>query len=231
MTCKGPTTMASSYFLPQTLQGFLTWATNFDAVISATPTAYGLSAGDATAFNALYNQFAADLAASTTPATRTPVSVAVTQISFTDARAKAQQLVQKYQASGLADASKSATLGVTDRDGTKTPIAAPTAIPDLGIEKIEPQSVTLRIKELGALLNALPVNCVGYEVWASVGLTNPPNSPTGMTFVKNGSRRFTSLNFLTGDIGKNVSFAVRYRTAKNLVGPWSSIITCTVSAG
>lgn len=223
--------MASAYYLPQTLSGFNTWATNFETLISAAPTDFGLTAGDASAFNTLFASFNSALSVSTTPSTRTPVTVAATQTALEACRAKAQQLVQKYQASGLATPTKSAELGVTNRDTTKTPIPAPTAIPDLGIEKIEPQSVTLRIKELGALLNALPVNCVGYEVYMAVGLTNPPNSPTDMTFVQNGSRRFTTITFAPGDIGKNVSFAVRYRTAKNLTGPWSSIITCTVSAG
>jgi hypothetical protein len=223
--------MASTYYMPQSLNAFETWAVTFNNEVTTAPTTYGLTVGDAAACVAALTAFQTAKAISDVPATRTPVTVATTRTEFNNCRRVIQGLVQKYQASGLATPTLSATLGVTDRDTTKTPIPAPTAIPDLGIEKIEPQSVTLRIKELGVLGNALPLNCIGYEVYMSVGLTNPPNSPTDMTFVQNGSRRFTSINFDAADIGKNVSFAVRYRTAKNLVGPWSSIITCTVSAG
>lgn len=223
--------MASTYYLPQTLLGFKTWNDNFNTQISAAPAAYGLSVSDANGHAGLTSQFNDDLASSTIPAQRTPVTVAFTQVAFNQCRANAQFLVQKYQASGTADATKSATLGVTFRDTSKTPILAPTSIPDLAIQKIEPQRVTLRIKEAGVLGNAIPLGSIGYEVWMAVGLVNPPNSPTAMTFEQNGSRRFTTIEFSTADIGKNVSFAVRYRTARNLTGPWSSIITCTVSAG
>lgn len=223
--------MASTYYLPQTLFGFQSWNNNFATQISASPAAYGLTVGDASAHSALTSQFNDDLLNSTTPETRTPVSVATTQIAFEQCRESAQGLVQKYQAAGAPDALKSAILNVTFRDDTKTPILAPTAVPDLAIQKIEPQRVILRIKVAGVIGNALPLGSIGYEVWMAVGLTNPPNSPTAMLFAKNGSRRFATIEFATADIGKNVSFAVRYRTAKNLTGPWSSIITCTVSAG
>lgn len=223
--------MASSYYLPQGLVAFKDWCVNFEGIVSTDFALYGLTSTDASDFAGLLATYTANLTASTTPVTRTPVSIAATRTTYDQMRALAQSLVQKYQASGTTSPAKSTNIAVTVRDDTKTPIPAPTAIPDLGIEKIEPQTVTLRIKELGVILNALPVGCVGYEVYGSVGLTNPPNSPSAMSFMANGSRRFITIPFETADIGKNVSFAVRYRTAKNLVGPWSSIITCTVSAG
>lgn len=223
--------MASSYYLPQGLLTFKSWNTNFQTKISATPTVYGLTAGEATDHGNLTDDFDGALIISNTPSTRTPVSVAATNTAFELVRASAQFLVQKYQASGLATEVLSSDINVTFRDEVKTPITAPTAVPDISIERIDPQLITLRIKQLGAIGNALPLGSIGYEVYGAIGLTNPPNSPSAMVFVVNGSRRFISIPFDTMDIGKNVSFAIRYRTAKNLTGPWSSIITCTVSAG
>src|SRR5947207_2572088 len=60
--------MASS-FLPDQDQDLEAWAANFDTRITATPTAFGLVAGDATAFHALAADFTAKLAG---PAPTTP---------------------------------------------------------------------------------------------------------------------------------------------------------------
>jgi hypothetical protein len=57
-------------FVPQSDAGLLAFATPFSTKISATPTAYGLSAANATAYAAAKNDFAAKLAAVQDPATR-----------------------------------------------------------------------------------------------------------------------------------------------------------------
>lgn len=220
--------MSSPYYLPAAQGPFVTWGTNFGSLITATPTAYGLVAGDATAFNTAFGDFTTAYAISTTPATRTPVTVADTQTEFNNARAVAQSLVQKAQASGLIDATKAADLGITFRDTTKTPIAPPTATPELAMQQISPQAAKLRIKELGALNNRIPVGSVGYQVAVKIDPPTPPTSPSELTLIGVGTRRFYDLSFAPGDIGKTVYIAIRYVNAKQQVGPWSNMLTSTV---
>lgn len=223
--------MSQPYFLPLSLTGFSVWSANFSAEITGTPTIYGLVAGDATAYATLNSTFQAALMDSTTPATRSPVSVAATQTAFAAARAKAQDLVQKSQASGLLTPTLAAQIAVTFRDTTKTPIAAPTAIPVLAVEEVTPLATKMRIKELGSLSNALPAGCVGYEVGISVAPVTPPLDPSALTLVGSGTRRFYTHSFDGGDVGKAAYFAIRYVTARQLKGPWSNIITTTVVGG
>jgi hypothetical protein len=141
---------------------------------------------------------------------------------------QALRLVQIAQASGLIDATDAATLGITFRDTTKTPIAPPSQVPELAMQLISPQAAKLRIKELGSLSNAIPFLCTGYQVAVSVNPPTPPTSPSELPIVGVGTRRFYDLSFLPGDIGQTMYCAVRYVNAKQQLGPWSNMLTSTV---
>lgn len=223
--------MATPYYMPAKLSELRTWALNFASLIISAPATYGLTVPQATLINNAFADFDADYAASTTPGTRTPVTVAQTEVSAANFRAQVQQHLPLIQYAVGSNPATCATLGITFRKTTKTPIPEPTAVPDLAIERIEPLALVIRLKELGAVGNALPNDVTGYEVASKVGLTNPPNSPEDLEIIGTGSRRFYSLSFSSGDIGKQVSLAVRYMTAKGLRGPWSSILTTTVVSG
>lgn len=223
--------MANSYYLPAGQNAFYTWSLNFLSKITATPTAYGLVAGDATAYGTVHTAFETAKGISDTPSTRTPVTIADTQTTMAACRAKAQELVQKAQASGLIGSVEAAELDITFRKTTKTPIATPTAVPDLSVQSNDPLAVKLRVRELGAELSALPPNCVGYQVRRAINLTSPPMSPDQLTLIGTGTRRFFDDTFEAGDVGKQVYYAVRYVTAKQLFGPWSNIVATTIVSG
>lgn len=223
--------MSSAYYLPASLGAFQTWLSNFYTNANASPTTYGLTAGQMTTLNGLKTTFDTNYAISTDPGQRTPVAVANTQMAFEAVRANVQFLVGVAQASGLIDAGAAALLGITYRDTSKTPIAAPTAVPELAVEQITPLATVMRIKELGSLGNALPLDCVGYEVAMSIAPVTPPMDPAALTIIGQGTRRFFTQSYDGADVGKAAYFAVRYVTAKNLKGPWSNIITTTIVGG
>jgi hypothetical protein len=217
--------------MPARLVDLEVWGNNFQAQCAASPAGVGLTVPQAAEITLAYENFRDALLASTAPNSRTSVTIATTREMEGIFRAKVMEYVPLIQfAVGDVESTMNA-LGLTFRKTTKTPIAAPTAVPDLSIDRIEPLALVVRLKELGTLGNAMPDGSVGYEVASLVGLENPPNSPEDMPIVGTGSRRFYTLNFVTEDIGKQVSVAMRYVTAKGLRGPWSSILTTTVVSG
>ena len=63
-------------FLPSTDAGLLAWSLNFKTLVVATPTAFGLTTTQATAYGALHDAYATALVASGDPSTRTSPAVA-----------------------------------------------------------------------------------------------------------------------------------------------------------
>lgn len=220
--------MSSTSYMPAGLGPFQIWSDNFYTMIESAPTSYGLVAGDATAYDVLRGEFNDALIVSTTPSTRTPVTVATTQTKFAAVRLKAQQLVDKAQASGLITEVKAAELGITFRKTTKTPIIAPTETPSLDIESSTSLAITLRTKVLGAVNNAIPAGCIGYQVWCILDPTAPPSTPDNMILLGTATRRFYTQSFDGSAVGKQCYYAVRYITSRQLVGPWSNIVGSTV---
>lgn len=222
----------NTYYMPAGLLPFETWVINFGTVGAAGSVPITVvTVLEWTNFNALVSEYSAALAISTAPATRTPVTVATTQDWYNQVREACRELVARIQAwTGLSE-SIATDLGITFRKTTKTPIAPPTAVPSLDVNRVLPLAVELRVRELGAELSALPPFCVGYQVRYALDLPMPPMSPDNLELIGTGTRRFFTKEFDAGDVGKQAYFAVRYVTAKQLFGPWSNIVATTVVSG
>lgn len=220
--------MASTSYMPAALGPFLVWLDNFYNIVSDGPTGYGLTAGQMTTLNTLRGTFSTALTTSTTPSTRTPVTVAATNEAFIAVRANCQALVEQSQASLLPTEEMLVSAGMTVRKTTKSPIVAPTATPSLDIQSSTSLAITLRSKELGALNNAIPTGCVGYQVWCILDPAAPPSTPDNFVLLGQGTRRFYTQNFDGSAVGKQCYYAIRYITARQLVGPWSNIVGSTV---
>jgi hypothetical protein len=218
-------------YLPASQSGYAIWGANFDAIVTASPATYGVTAPQMVTWANAFTVFTGAKAISDNPSTRTPVTVQDTLTAFQLSRAATSFIVGVIQASNLPSDADLTSAGLTIRKTTKTPIAAPTATPDLSVERITPQSMIIRLKELGALGNALPAGAVGYEVAMKVNPTVPPASPSELEIVGTGSRRFYTLSFPPANIGSPVFVAMRYRNATNQLGPWSSIVSSTVVSG
>src|SRR2546423_1097889 len=89
--------MASSSYLPSREEDLLTWAQNFSSLITATPTAYGLVAADATALAALVSAYASALTAATNPSTKTKATVATKDTARVTMVADIRNLVRRIQ--------------------------------------------------------------------------------------------------------------------------------------
>src|SRR5215472_13730287 len=91
--------MANVNFLPAREAELVTWSTNFNTKITATPTTYGLTAAQATAYTALHNAFVTAFNAANSDATNSRSSVVTKNSAKSALIANARQLagiVQRY---------------------------------------------------------------------------------------------------------------------------------------
>src|SRR5438045_194593 len=134
-------------FLPHKDQDLEAWANNFDTKITATPTAYGLVAGDATAFHGLAQDYTTKLAAAVNPTTRTKVRIPAKNTSRAALKAKARALAKIVNAYGPITNAQRAELGLNVRNPGPTPIPAPATRPVLVFENAGPLETRLHIAD------------------------------------------------------------------------------------
>ena len=118
----GDSIMARSY-IPSTDADFQVWLDNFSELITADPTAYGLSSADATALATLTTTYDNALAAAMNGSTRGPSTVNAKDVARTNAQARARQLATIIQANPAVSEEQKSDLGITVRKTTDLIIA------------------------------------------------------------------------------------------------------------
>src|SRR4051812_434654 len=116
-----------SGFLPNKDSALLAWSLNFSTLITATPTAYGLVAGDATAYAALHSAFATALAACD-PGQRSKSLVAAKNTARDNLKTSARLLAKRVEGTATVTNAQKIDLGLNVR-ATPTPIPAPSDAP------------------------------------------------------------------------------------------------------
>lgn len=217
-------------YIPSSDAALLAWSANFDTIITANPTDYGLIAGQATAYDVLNDAYAAAYAAAVNPGTRTPVTVAAKDVARANLVASARQLAQiarKYPGITndlLSDA------GLTVPDPIPSPIPAPTTVPVLSLIASGSLSQVLRFRD-SVLSNprSKPDGVTSLQLFVKIG-TEAPASPADCTFVGNFSRMPMTVSFDGADALKNAYYIARWINAKGQTGPQSDVLTVTIAA-
>lgn len=210
----------------------LAWMVNFSAMITATPTAYGLTAGDATTIDGYVDTFVDAQAVAEAPETRTPVSIAARDT----ARANAEQVCRPYamqiQANPTITNAQLTELGLTVRSAP-TPVPAPTTFPLISFLQATPLAHKLDYRDSETpTVKAKPANAIGMEVYRSVGTvaaTDPAQAEYVGTVTKSPFRQ----SFDASQSGKVVTYFARWITRSGpggvaQVGPWSSSVVANV---
>jgi len=105
-------------FVPTREADLLAWSRNFDNLITATPTAYGLTAAQATAYTTLHTNFANALQLATEPSTRTPVAVRdknIAKDALIDGPGGIRELARIVQATPTVTDGQREALGISPR--------------------------------------------------------------------------------------------------------------------
>ena len=208
--------MAIPVYPPSREGDLLAWAANFFELINATPTQFGLTAPQATAFGALSSDYADKYETATEPSTNSHAAVVAKNTAKAALLAGASQLVAIVQAHpGTTDAQRAA-LGIKVRDNEPTPAPVPAAPPFLAVVSTLGRTVKLRLGDLdNPNRRAKPPGVQGATILTYVG-DFPPDDPMEWAFAINTSRTLVDVQFpLTVAAGAKVWItAVWFNTRK-----------------
>jgi len=216
-------------YIPAKLADFALWIANFSVVLTAHPTDYGLTAPDAVIVDGVWDTFKAAYALSSTPATRTPVSVAATDA----ARASAESVIRPYaiiiSSNPTVDPALKVTIGVTVRSGTRTPVPAPNVAPLFSLKSATPMQMECEYAVAGQVGKAKPDGSVSVEIVASVG-TVAATDPAQCNGVGLYNKSPLFIAFAPSEQGKIATMFARFITRSgpagvSQAGPWSAPLT------
>jgi hypothetical protein len=118
-----------SDYIPASDAGFINWSANFETLIAANPTNYGLVAADATAITAADTTWQAAYTLATDPSTRTPATVADKDVQRANAEAVMRPYAMQVNANPAVTDQQRVDLGLTVRATSPTPASQPTDVP------------------------------------------------------------------------------------------------------
>jgi hypothetical protein len=187
--------MAVPTFKPSTEAELLTWSTNFDAKITATPTTFGLTADQATAYAALHAAFATAYATAVNPNTNSKQAIIAKNQAKTkllNGEGGARDLVSIIQVFPDTTDAMRGELGLRIHDAEPTPVPEPTTPPDLSIVSTFARTITVRLRDQkNPDRRGKPDGVQGATILYHVGDTAPADASQWI-FAKNTSR--TSFN-------------------------------------
>jgi hypothetical protein len=219
-------------YIPTKDSEFQIWFANFNTLITANPTNYGLITGDATAIGTKYTAWNAAYITATTPATRTSANIAAKDAARYDAEGVIRPYAQRIRANGSVSDALKVGLGLNLQPSTLTPIPAPTVQPELLFRSATPLQFELSYKDPGASGKAKPYGVRGVQIVTSVGTAvavDPDAAPMKAMVTKAPFR----LSWDAAQIGKIATIWARYYTVSGpggamQFGPWSTALSSTI---
>lgn len=225
--------MANPPYFPSKLNLQAAWLLNFAALLTATPAAFGLIAGDATIVQNAVDDFETAYDAWNEPTTRTQVIVAAKDAALANAKAIVFPYAVRISLNAGVTAENKTAIGVTVRSETRMPVPTPTAIPLIVLQSTSAGSVLLTATNNETPgKKAAPYGCSGFQLWYSVGVA-AATDPAQLQFQGIVTRVPKSIALGAGAIGKIVTVAGRYtlrngRGGESVNGPWSALQTAVV---
>jgi hypothetical protein len=230
MSLKGDPMPVLAPYVPVKDAALNSWLANFSTLATASPSTYGLVAGDAVAIAAVVAAWAAAYALVTSPSTKTASTVAAKNAEKVIVLATVRPYAQAISLNaGVSSANKSA-IGVNPRTSVPLPITAPTTYPGLTVVSQFPLNTILRYRDSMASpsVKSKPYGVIGCQIFAMTSATVITN-PALLTFALVSPKSPLTLPWQSSDAGKIGYIAARWVTRKGLVGPWSPIVSGIVT--
>lgn len=217
---------AVSYdYIPAQDAALRDWLQGFESAIDTEYASYGISSGQATAFTALVNAYAAALTTATTPATRTKPTVAAKDSARFAAVQNARLLAGIAQAFPAITPELLAAAGLTVRNTVPTPVPTPTTVPLLSLVSSLGSQLTISFSdETSPLEKYKPFGAIGLQVVGTYGVT-PPATPDVCPPLETKGRWPLRIDAGAGNNGKTFYIYGRWITRTGKVGPWSAQLT------
>lgn len=206
-----------AFLLPNSDPALLAWSLNFSTKISATPTAFGLTAAQATAYAALHAAYATTLAACD-PAVRSKQSVVAKDAARDTLKTSAKQLCYLVLGTPTVTDAQKVSLGINVR-AKPQPIPAPTATPLIEFVSVVGNTVRVKLKDNEASKRGKPAGCAGASIFSATGPV-PPTDPSAFRFEGNTSKSVIDVVFpLTLAPGTRVWITAFWFNGKMESGP------------
>lgn len=217
-------------FLPAREAELVTWSTTFNGLIVATPTAYGLTAAQATAYTALHNAFVTAYNAANGDSTRTPAGIITKDQAKNSLKSNARELAGIIQKCPTVTDTQRSALGLTVRSGP-SPIPAPAMSPQIDVISVTGNTVRLRLHDPdNTTRRGKPAGVAGITLFSFIGDT-PPTTSVGWNFEGNTTRTVVDVPFPSAAPGTKVWFTAFYRNERDESGPACAPIGTNIAGG
>lgn len=224
----------SADWINTTDAGLLTQSADFSSKITATPTAFGLTAADATALAGDVTAYTAAYNAAVDPATRTKSTIVAKDAAKILLEARMRGFGRIIQADPSVTNAQRADLGLTIRATHPAPVPPPATRPIASVISIYQRTVKVRlVDETTPTSRAKPAGVSEAEVFTHVGATAPA-SMDDWTYQGQASKTTFDITFPDSVAsGSKVWIAARWCNRKgehgNTSEPVAAILTGSVA--
>ena len=215
---------------PSTVDGvLLPFSLNFKTRITAAPTTYNLTAGDATLYGGLHDAYAAALAVTDNPGTRTKAAIATKNTAKKALLLRLREYIRIIKADLAVTDAMRADLGLPPRDGGGTPILPPTSRPLLVVDPFGNIRVT---DEATPTKRARPAGTVGALIFTKVLEPGAPlpATPEDGRYAGMATRDTFAVTLSPADAGRVLWAQAFYVSPRGAAGPASAPVTTRIVA-
>ena len=215
-------------FIPTKDSDFSQWLNSFFTYLTANSERFNIPPAALNSLQALKNVWNDKYAIAESPATRTKASVREKNEARKALEKAIRSFIKEYLAYNhvVSDADRD-NLGLPVYKTTRTPIAAPTSVPEFMPDSSVIRRLTIHFRDNGSLSNAKPAGVHGAEIRWGI-LDAAPPSIDALTHSAFDTRTPFTMEFDESDRGKSVYFCLRWENAKGEKGPWSEIMMAFV---
>jgi hypothetical protein len=218
-------------FLPSRDAELLTWSVNFNTKITATPTAYGLTAPQATTYDGLHDAYAAAYQIANNPDTRSPSNIVAKDTAREALIQNARLLARIVQAAPAVTPEQKSELGLTVRDVEPTPIPPPATAPTIEVVSVVGRTVRIKLKDITSEGRGKPAGVHGAALFSYVG-TTAPTTADGWKFEGNTNRVTNDIEFPdTVPSGATVWFTAFWFNPRSESGPGAAAVSTNLQGG
>lgn len=215
-------------FLPRSDEAFELWRAAFDKYLKENLSALGLTAAETAALNALQTAWQSALPAVANTKAAYDAAIALKNDLRQQLEDALRAIVQQIQSNPATTDEQRAGLGITIPDETRTRTPPPTTRP-VGWVETDPLQNTINFRDITTPNSkAKPPGARGCQLWFFIG----PAAPTDMEqydFLATDSQTPYVHGLDMADVGKTVSYRLRWVNNRDEPGPWSDVITATIT--
>ncbi len=221
----------SRNFIPSKDADLINWSAGFSSKITATPTAFGLTAPQATAYAALDTAFAGAYATAVDPATRTRGTIAAKDAARIPLVAQARELARIINAFPSITNQQRIDLGLNPREGEMTPVNPPTESPVLEIVSAMGRTLKVKLRSVNSERRGKPEGVDGATLFSFVGEA-PPADISSWKFEGSTTRTLFDVEFPpTVAAGAQVWLTAFWFNPRSQSGPACQPINAYIAGG